>query len=111
MARLVSVGRRELSAAMQAQEVYEREMEDVVISPEADARIRAALDLVGGVADQSDLVMTTARAVIESGMESRRARRALGEWTLIHGGLLGRRRAARAAAGMEWSRLRWTHAY
>jgi hypothetical protein len=90
MARLVSVGRRELSAAEQAMEVYEREIEDVVIPPEKDARIRAALDLVCDAADLSDQVMTTARAVIESGTESRRARRALTEWPLIHGGLSDR---------------------
>jgi hypothetical protein len=108
MARLVSVGRRELSAAEKAMEVYERETEDIVIPPDRDARIRAALDLVCDAADLSDSVMTTARAVIESGMESRRARRALTEWTLIHGGLLDRHAGGwdgveRRAQPPEWN--------
>jgi hypothetical protein len=94
MARLVSVGRREVTAALRAMEVYEEETEDVVMPPEKDARIRAALELVCDDADASDQVMRTCRAIIESGMESRRARRALTEWTVIHGGLAPERHGA-----------------
>jgi hypothetical protein len=87
MARLVSVGRRELTAAQHALEVYEHEMETGRISPEGHARILAAMERTIDQADLSDAVMGTCRAIQESGLRSRRARRALTEWTVIHGGL------------------------
>jgi hypothetical protein len=94
MSRLVSVGRRELTAAQHALEVYEHEMETGRISPDGHARIMAALEVTIDQADLSDLVMGTCRAIQESGLKSRRARRALTEWTVIHGGLAPERHGA-----------------
>ena len=88
MARQLSIGHREVSAAEDAYGVYVEVSRDGVISAEDDERMREALHHCMRVADRSDETYDLIRCAIETAMEGRRFERRKKDYLrVIRGGM------------------------